>query len=420
MIWLDIIGVGEAGLSDLNADQKDRILAAQHIIAPDRLIAALDDMTLNAELITWPRPFRQIYDVLEAWRGKPTVILATGDPLWYGAGSSLVTRIPSDEMRIEPAPSGFQLAASRMGWPMAHLHAMTLHGRPVEMIRAAIMPSARLLILADSAATPAQVAEQLVAIGAGTAAMAALAHIGGDAETRVDGRATDWAKKPPQVADFHVLAVACPDIMPGFYPSVPGLPDDAYDSDGKLTKSDIRAITLARLKPVSGQLLWDLGCGSGSIGIEWMRAAADARAIGVEQRADRLAVAEANAIKLGVPKWAGVKGENLPLAAELDCPDAVFIGGGLSIDLAELVMSRLKSGGRLVVNAVTLESEAILLQLHQHHGGRLIRIAVSHADPVGPYYGWRSAMPVTQWVLEKGLGEKELEEKGLGEKETDR
>ncbi|MAJ35801.1 MAG: precorrin-6y C5,15-methyltransferase (decarboxylating) subunit CbiE [Candidatus Puniceispirillum sp. TMED52] len=253
MIWLDIIGVGEAGLSDLNADQKDRILAAQHIIAPDRLIAALDDMTLNAELITWPRPFRQIYDVLEAWRGKPTVILATGDPLWYGAGSSLVTRIPSDEMRIEPAPSGFQLAASRMGWPMAHLHAMTLHGRPLEMIRAAIMPSARLLILADSAATPAQVAEQLVAIGAGTAAMAALAHIGGDAETRVDGRATDWAKKPPQVADFHVLAVACPDIMPGFYPSVPGLPDDAYDSDGKLTKSDIRAITLARLKPVSDQ-----------------------------------------------------------------------------------------------------------------------------------------------------------------------
>ena len=410
MIWLDIFGVSEAGLNSLSADQIMRLTSARHIIAPDRHIAAVKQLRQDqpqagdttAEIITWPSPFSRIYDMLARWRGEPTVILATGDPLWYGAGSSIVTRIPLNEMRIEPAVSGFQLAASRMGWPMAHVHAMTLHGRPVELIRAAIMPSSHLLILADSAATPQQAAEQLIAMGAGAAKMTALAYIGGQQEARYDGTANDWAKTPPQVADFHVLAVACPDYLEGFYPSAPGLADSAYESDGKLTKSDIRAITLARLKPVSGQLLWDLGCGSGSIGIEWMRAAAHARAIGVELRDDRLAVATSNAIKLGVSKWACVIGENMPLAAELEQPDAVFIGGGLSRDLAELVMRRLKSGGRLVVNAVTLESEAILLELHHHHGGRLVRIAVSHAEPVGPYHGWRSAMPVTQWVWEKG------------------
>lgn len=403
MIWLDIIGVSENGLADLTCDQMKRLKSARHIIAPERLITAINEHDITAEVITWPSPFSKIYDVLAEWRGTPTVILATGDPLWYGAGSSIITRVPIEDMRCEPAPSGFQLAASRMGWPMANLHTMTLHGRPVEHIRAAVMPSARILLLADSAATPQQVAQQLVAIGAGTAKMTALAHMGGKDEARYDGEADDWADQPPSVADFHVLAIACPDYMEAFYPSVPGLADSAYESDGKLTKSDVRAITLARLKPASGHLLWDLGCGSGSVGIEWMRAAPHARAIGVEQRADRLAVAESNAIRLGVPKWGGVRGENITLAAELEPPDAVFIGGGLSRELAEIVMKRLKSGGRLVVNAVTLESEAILLMLRQDFGGQLVRIAISHAEPVGPYYGWRSAMPVSQWVWEKGI-----------------
>lgn len=403
MIWLDIIGVSESGLDCLSQKQMEQLTLAKHIIAPDRLMDALSKRDITAEVITWPSPFRQIYDVLETWRGEPTVILATGDPLWYGAGSSLVTRIPLDEMRVDPAPSGFQLAASKMGWPMANLHTITLHGRPVESIRVSVMPSARILILADGSATPQQVAEQLVDLGAGEAKMTTLAHIGGVNEARFDGKANYWANHPPQVADFHVLAVACPDHIDGFYPAVPGLADAAYESDGKLTKSDVRAITLARLKPVSGQLLWDLGCGSGSVGIEWMRAAAHARAIGVEQRADRLAVAEANANRLGVPKWCGIMGENIALVAELDRPDAVFIGGGLSAELVDVVMTQLNSGGRLVVNAVTLESEAILLKMHHNFGGRLVRIAVSQAEPVGPFHGWRSAMPVTQWVWEKGV-----------------
>jgi precorrin-6Y C5,15-methyltransferase (decarboxylating) len=398
MTWLNIIGVDETGLAGLSEDQRQRLKSAKHIITADRWREELHQMGINEGVEIWPSPFREIYEKLEQWRGQPCVILATGDPLWYGAGSSIVNRFPVDETRIEPAPSGFQMAASRMGWPMARVTTLTLHGRPLELIRRAISPGARLLILADSAKTPKQVADQLMEMGLGSAVMTALAHIGGAHEKRIDGDAMTWAKTPPEIADFHVLAVACPDHIAGFLSALPGLPDDAYDHDGKLTKSDIRAITLARLQPVAGQLLWDLGCGSGAVGIEWIRAAAFARAIGVDSRKDRLEVAAANAKRLGTPEWQDVLGDNMSVLAELDDPDAVFIGGGLTSALVDKVMTRLRHGGRLVVNAVTLESEAILLAMRKAHGGRLVRIAVSHAEPVGTYQGWRSAMPVTQWV----------------------
>ena len=401
MIWLSIIGVDETGLTGLTEDQRKRLKAAKHIITADRWIEDLHQMGIHDGVEIWPSPFRDIYKKLDQWRGEPCVILATGDPLWYGAGSSIISHFPIDEMTIEPAPSGFQMAASRMGWPMAKVVTLTLHGRPVEMIRRAVAPGAKLLILADSAATPKQVADHLMEMGIGSAAMTAIAHIGGAAEKRIDGDAMSWAKQPPEIADFHMLAVACPDHSIGFLSTLPGLPDDAYDHDGKLTKSDIRAITLARLQPVAGQLLWDLGCGSGAVGIEWIRAAAFAGAVGVDSRQDRLAVATQNAKRLGVPEWQGICGENISVLDGLDDPDAVFIGGGLSADLVDRVMARLRPSGRLVVNAVTLESEAILLAMRQAHGGRLVRIAVSHAEPVGPYHGWRSAMPVTQWVWAK-------------------
>ncbi len=398
MVWLHIMGVDETGLAGLTQDQRQMLKTAKHIISAARWREDLHQMGVADAFEIWPSPFRDIYKKLDQWRGQPTVILATGDPLWYGAGSSIIGRFPMDEMKIEPAPSGFQMAASRMGWPMAKVVTLTLHGRPVEIIRRAVAPGARLLILADSAATPKQVADHLMEMGLGSAAMTAIAHIGGAAEARVDGDAKTWANQPPEIADFHVLAVTCPDHIAGYLSALPGLPDDAYDHDGKLTKSDIRAITLARLQPVAGQLLWDLGCGSGAVGIEWMRAAAFARAVGVDSREDRLAVAAANAKRLGTPEWQGICGDNMSVLDEQDDPDAVFIGGGLTSALVDKVMTRLRLSGRLVVNAVTLESEAILYAMRQAHGGRLVRIAVSHAEPVGPYHGWRSAMPVTQWV----------------------
>ncbi len=402
MIWLDIIGISEAGLDGLSAEQITRIKNAKHVMTAQRWLDALQKMGVAAE--AWPSPFADVYARLESWRGEASVILATGDPLWYGAGSALVKKFPMDEIRIDPAPSGFQLAASRMGWIMDGVTTMTLHGRDIALIRREIMPSARILILADDATTPQKTAAELVALGAGEAVLCALQHIGGEAEARAEGTARIWAKKPPKIADFHVLAVACPAVIDGFLGRGAGLPDSAYRHDGQLTKAEVRAMTLARLQPVAGQLLWDLGCGSGAVGIEWMRGAHQARAIGVDCRADRIKIATANARNLGVPNWQGIEGDNRAVLGELPPPDAVFIGGGLSRELVEDVLARLKQGARLVANAVTLESEGLLIALHQQYGGRLVRIAISHAEPIGAYHGWRSAMPVTQWQWVKTDG----------------
>ena len=400
MIWLDIIGISEAGLDGLSAAQITRLKNAKHVMTAQRWLPVLQKLGVAAE--AWPSPFADVYARLETWRGEASVILATGDPLWYGAASALVKHFPIDELRIEPAPSGFQLAASRMGWALDGVTTMTLHGRDVAWVRREVMPNARILILAHDASTPQKTADALLALGAGEAVLTALQHIGGAGEARAEGTARLWAETPPKIADFHVLAVACPEVIDGFLGRGAGLPDTAYSHDGQLTKAEVRAMTLARLQPVAGQLLWDLGCGSGAVGIEWMRGANLARAIGVDCRADRIKIATDNARQLGVPDWQGITGDNRAVLGALPPPDAVFIGGGLSRELVEAVLARLKQGGRLVANAVTLESEGILIALHQQYGGRLVRIAISHAEPIGAYHGWRSAMPVTQWVADNG------------------
>ena len=409
MTWLDVIGLTEDGLAGLTRDQLARVAAAEYVIGPQRIrddVMGQEGFVGTAEL--WPVPFLDIIPVLNARRGQNVVILATGDPLWFGAASTLVRHFSAEEMRITPAPSGFQWAASRMGWPLHTTRTMTVHGRPHETVLKFLAPSARLMVLAHDRNSPATLARLLVAAGYGDAQLTALGHIGGEGETCHQASAAAWAEAPREVPDFHVIAIACPQAVTGFLPLTPGLPDEAFQSDGKLTKAETRAATLAKLKPQDGGLLWDLGCGSGAIGIEWMRAATHARAIGIDHRDDRLAVARVNADTLGVPEWQGLN-LNLELNAEesglaqLPDPDAVFIGGGLTAELAVLALDRLKPGGRLVVNAVTLESEAVLLALWQSCGGALTRIAVSRAAPVGPLHGWRPLMPVTQWALEKPL-----------------
>ncbi|MGC6484259.1 MAG: precorrin-6y C5,15-methyltransferase (decarboxylating) subunit CbiE [Candidatus Puniceispirillales bacterium] len=406
MPWLEVIGTQEDGLGGLAAGLRDKIIAAGLVIGPPRLlddVAALDGF--GGETMAWPSPFMEIIPLLEQRRDTPVVILATGDPLWYGAASTLVRHFRADEMRITPAPSGFQLAASRMGWPLHECACLTVHGRPHEKVIRHLAPGARLLILAHDHGSAARVASLLDAAGYGEAMITALGHIGGADESRCDAAAAAWAEAGLTPPDFHVIAVACPGNVSGYLPPLPGLADQAYTSDGKLTKAETRAASLARLKPQPRGLLWDLGCGSGSIGIEWMRAASDARAIGVDNRQDRLDVARGNADRLGVPEWQGLCGDLPGGLDDLADPDAVFIGGGLSADLAEICMARLNPGGRLVANTVTLESEQVLLGLWQQHGGELIRLAISRADPVGPLHGWRPLMPVTQWVWEKPVGE---------------
>jgi precorrin-6Y C5,15-methyltransferase (decarboxylating) len=292
-----------------------------------------------------------------------------------------------------------------MGWPLHSASCLTVHGRPHEAVLKHLGPGHRVLVLAHDATSPGIIAGLLVGARYGDAVITVLGHIGGVDETRDQMSAQEWIAAMPQVSDFHVIAIACPDHVTHFLPTVPGLPDDAFKSDGKLTKAELRAAALAKLKPQHGGTLWDLGCGSGSIGIEWMRAAPHARAIGFDNNQQRLGVAEGNAKTLGTPEWKGlcIDFAAAPEAAFADYPDpdAVFIGGGLTSDLVEAVLARLKDGGRLVVNTVTLESESLLTQLWGKHGGSLCRINVARAEPVGPFHGWRPLMPVTQWALEK-------------------
>lgn len=395
--WLHIIGIGEDGLPGLSPAARALVETAEVILGGDRHHALAPHIT--AERIAWPSPFDAMIETIRGLKGRRAVVLVTGDPLWFSVGARIARAIPAGEIVFHPALSAFQLAAARMGWSMADLETLTVHGRPVEQMIPAIAPGARLLILTTGAETPARIAAILTARGYGPSRMTVLSAMGGPQEARVDGTAAGWTATVP---DFNTLAVECI-AGPGaqLLPRTPGLPDDAFAHDGTMTKAEVRAITLARLMPFRGALLWDIGCGCGSVAVEWMRAAPDARAIGIEPRADRRALAAANALTLGTPALRLVEGTAPDALAGLPPPDAVFIGGGLSEGAFAAAWAALKPRGRLVANAVTLESESLLLSLHARHGGDLTRIAVARAEPVGGLTGWRPAMPVTQWSLAK-------------------
>ncbi|MGU9962425.1 MAG: precorrin-6y C5,15-methyltransferase (decarboxylating) subunit CbiE [Candidatus Puniceispirillales bacterium WSBS_2018_MAG_OTU23] len=413
MARLRVIGLTPSGITAFDQATLDEICSADLVIGSDNILMAVKGLDgFGGSVKAWPSPFLDIIPLLKEYgRDKSVVILATGDPLWFGAASTLVRYFSPDDMEITPAPSGFQWAASRMGWPLHTTRTMTVHGRAHETVLKFLAPSARLIVLAHDRHSPQKLANLLDAAGYGGAVMTMLGNIGGGEETRHSAAASAWQNQPIAISDFHVpdfhvIAIACPDAVDGFLPLTAGLDDAAYVSDGQLTKSEVRAITLAKLKPQDGGVLWDIGCGSGAVGIEWMRAGMNARAIGIDNRQDRLDVAHANAARLGVPAWQGLcdtvpKNPDDLWLRELPCPDAVFIGGGLSLGLVDVVMGRLKLGGRIVVNAVTLESEAMLLSLWQSRGGELSRIAIARAEPIGEFNGWRPLMPVTQWTLTK-------------------
>ena len=350
-----------------------------------------------AERLSWPSPFDAMIDTLKAHRGKRLVVLATGDPLWYSVGARILKAIPAEEVAYHPQLSAFQWAAARMKWSLADVETVTVHGRPAEQIIPYLAPEARLLILTRDGATPDEIAKILINQGYGPSAMTVLGALGGPNETRIDGVAESWDRNSP---DFHLLAVECR-AEPGqtLLPRGPGLPDAAFRHDGKMTKQEVRALTVSQLWPRRKALLWDVGAGCGSVAIEWMRAARDAEAIGIEPNSDRRAMAAANALALGAPRLKLLDGTAPEALADLPAPDAIFIGGGLSEQVAQRCLQALKPHGRLVANAVTLESEALLLRLHEQLGGSLTRLSVARAEPVGPYHGWRPLMPVTQWVV---------------------
>ncbi|MGR3466732.1 MAG: precorrin-6y C5,15-methyltransferase (decarboxylating) subunit CbiE [Shimia sp.] len=395
--WLHIVGIGEDGLEGLAPATRAVVEAAEVIVGGDRHHDL--SASVGAERRVWPSPFDALIDELRALQGRRVVVLATGDPLWFSVGARIGRAIPAGEIVYHPQLSAFQLAAARMGWSMADVEQLTVHGRPVEQMIAFIQPDARLLILTTGAETPGQIARFLTERGFGDSAMTVLAAMGGAREARFDGTAATWDHEVPA---FNTLAVECraaPDAA--LMPRVPGLADGLFRSDGTMTKREVRAATVAKLMPMRGALLWDIGTGSGSVAIEWMRAARYARAIGIEPRADRRAMAAENALALGAPRFDIREGTAPEGLSGLPAPDAVFVGGGLSAEVFDVAWAALRPLGRLVANAVTLESERVLTDLHAAHGGELVRIDVARAEPVGRLTGWRPAMPVTQWSLVK-------------------
>ncbi len=395
--WLHIVGIGEDGMEGLSAATRAVVEAAEIIVGGDRHHRLSDNVT--AERVAWPSPFDALIDLLTSHRGRRVVVLATGDPLWFSVGARIGRSIPPSEITYHPQLSAFQLAAARMGWSLADVETLTVHGRPVEQMIAFIQPDQRLLILTTGAETPAKIARFLTERGFGKSPMTVLASMGGVEELRFDGIAESWDHEVPAFNTLAVDCVAAPDAA--LLPRVPGLADELFVHDGTMTKQETRAVTVAKLMPMRGAHLWDIGTGCGSVAVEWMRAARYASAVGIEPRADRRAMAAQNALALGTPKLEILAGE-APAALEgLAPPDAIFIGGGLSDAVFAAAWAALRPLGRLVANAVTLESEAVLLALHKRHGGQLVRLSVERADPVGRLTGWRPLMPVAQWSLVK-------------------
>lgn len=394
--WLTLVGIGEDGL--LAPGGKDALGQADIVFGGVRHLDLAGD--IQAEKRTWPSPFASVFGELKSLAGKRVAVLATGDPMWFGIGSSLLKHFSAGEMSVLPSLSAFQLAAARMGWPLQETECLSVHGRTVDLLRASLYPGARILALTSNAKAPQEIADLLADEGFGRSNMTVLEHLGGQKERRVEGTAESWSA---DVADFHTLALevtADPGLR--FRARTPGLPDDAFRHDGKMTKQDIRAVTLAELRPYPGALLWDVGAGCGSVAIEWLRAANRTRAIGLEPHPERRQMAAENAVALGVPH---LELKDAPAPEGLDGlqqPDAIFIGGGLTADgLIEACLAALRPGGRLVANAVTLESEAVLLGAYQSLGGSLKKISVHRASAVGGLTGWRPLMPVTQWSLTK-------------------
>jgi precorrin-6Y C5,15-methyltransferase (decarboxylating) len=390
--WLTVVGIGEDGFKGLGKNARRALLGASRIIGGQRQLDLLP-VCIRGERQLWPSPF-SLAPVLERY-GEPVCVLASGDPMFFGVGASLARQVPSSEMLVLPAPSSCSLAAARMGWPLQDVVTLSVVARPIAALNAQLSSGVRLLVLSNDGQSPAAIAALLRERGFGPSRLSVLEHLGGEAERRIDGAANDWAD--PVVADLNLIAIEC--IAQANAPRLSrlaGLPDSAFRHDGQLTKRDVRAITLARLAPVPGELLWDVGAGSGSIGIEWMRAHPGCRALAIEAYEGRQLLIEHNRDALGVPGLQLIRGSAPQALVGLERPDAVFIGGGVTREgVLDACWAALKPGGRLIANAVTLQSEMTLMAWREQHGGEVTRIHIAQAQPLGDFDTWRQALPIT-------------------------
>ncbi|QND55330.1 precorrin-6y C5,15-methyltransferase (decarboxylating) subunit CbiE [Mesorhizobium huakuii] len=394
--WLTVIGIGEDGLAGLGDEAKRRIAEAEFIFGGKRHLALVAAFAKGKPCL-WPVPFDAGMSDVLALAGSKVCVLASGDPFFHGVGATLARKVKPQAMHVIPAPSAVSLAAARLGWALQDIETVSLHGRPLDLIRPLLQPNARILALTSDAEAPAAIARLLTELDFGASRLTVLEALGGPKENQRTVRADAFELE--NINPLNVLAIEIDsDPQARVLPLTVGLADHLFDHDGQITKREIRAITLSSLAPRRGELLWDIGAGSGSIGIEWMLAHPLMRTIAIEADPIRAARIGHNAAVCGVPGLVVVEGSAPKALAGLDTPDAIFIGGGGSdTGVLKAAMKALRSGGRLVANAVTLEMEALLLAQHTKLGGDLTRINISRASPVGSMQAWRPAMPVTQW-----------------------
>ena len=389
---MTLLGWGEGGTQGLTAASREALESAEVVFGARRHLRLLPP--LNAEVIEWPVPFADGITKLLNQRGRRVVMLVSNDPFWFGAGTSLAQHLSANEWQALPAPSTFSLAAARLGWPLERCVCLGLHAKPLTRIRPYLHAGRRLLVLVRDGAAVTELAALVTSLGFGDTQLTLLESLGGDNE-RIRPCRSDTGL-PDDIAHPVAVALEVAGNGPGL-PLTPGLPDHFFDHDGQITKQTIRAITLAALAPMPGERLWDIGTGSGSIAIEWLLAHTDNQAVGFEQNAERAARARSNAENLGVD-WLEVKQGRAPeILNDTPLPDAVFIGGGLSQALLDNLWQRLPKGVRIVANAVTLESEALLAHWHQQVGGELLRLELANAAPIGTRRGWKSSYPIVLW-----------------------
>ncbi len=397
--WLSIVGIGEDGVEGLSATARALVSDADIVFGGERHLRLAAPL-IKGRARPWPSPFALGIEEVLAARGGQVCVLASGDPFNYGVGSVLARSVPAEETLVVPAPSAFSLAASRLCWPLPETALLSLHGRELSRIRPHLHNGARILVLTSDSEGPRALARLLTETGFGDSRMTVLEALGGAKERVRQTTAAGFALTG--IAALNTVAV---EVVTGAeareIPFRSSLDDALFEHDGQITKREIRAVTLSSLAPKRGQLLWDIGAGSGSVSIEWMLAHPSLRAMAIEARPDRAARIGRNAATLGVPSLEVVEGRAPAALALLPTPDAIFIGGGASTEgVLDAAIGALRRGGRMVVNAVTLETEAMIFSYHAKLGGELIRIAVSRADAVGGKTGWRAALPVTQfrWV----------------------
>ncbi len=396
--WLSIVGIGEAGIDELSP-AACRLLEAAELVVGGARHLELAKPLIKGRQLAWPSPLTEAFPAIVAMRGRAVAVLASGDPFHFGVGSTLLreTGISAAEMLTLPAPSAFALSAAHMGWAQQDAILLSVHGRAHEAVVPHLHHGARILALSWDAASPRRIADILAARGMGRSRVTVLEALGGPHERIRSVAAGDFALD--HIADLNTLAIeVVADAGARIVPFAAGLDDTCFESDGTMTKRDVRAITISSLGPRHGERLWDVGAGSGSVAIEWLLRHASLTATAIEPRADRIALIARNAANLGVPRLDTIEGLAPAALATLPRPNAIFIGGGASVaGVIEACWQALPAGGRLVANAVTLQSERAMLDAQSRLGGELLRIAISRAEPVGSMTGWRPAMPVTHW-----------------------